>query len=123
MSHQPPQPDPLTSGPHYPEHDPSASYALEPDYVAALTGRIVSTSGESKLSVSPINNQPLAHIPQSSAADVVEAFARARRAPQAWARPSLDHRAGVLLRLHDLVMHRSEDPPGGEGCVSTFRSR
>src|SRR3546814_8978902 len=59
MSHQTPQPDPLTSGPHDPEHDPSASYALEPDYVAALTGRIVSTSGESKLSVSPINNQPL----------------------------------------------------------------
>ncbi|NYG60148.1 succinate-semialdehyde dehydrogenase/glutarate-semialdehyde dehydrogenase [Nocardioides daedukensis] len=109
MSHQTPQPDPLTSGPHDPEHDPSASYALEPDYVAALTDRIVSTSGETKLSVSPINNQPLAHIPQSSEADVVEAFARARRAQQAWARTSLDHRAEVMLRLHDLVLDREQE--------------
>ncbi|MDT0202034.1 succinic semialdehyde dehydrogenase [Nocardioides sp. AE5] len=109
MSHQTPHSDPLIGGPHDPEHDPSASYALEPDYVAALTGRIIATSGESKLSVSPLNGAPLAHLPQSSEEDVVEAFARARKAQLAWARTSLEHRAEIMLRLHDLVLDREQE--------------
>ncbi|KQZ75309.1 succinic semialdehyde dehydrogenase [Nocardioides sp. Root151] len=109
MSQQTPQPEPLVGGPHDPEHDPSAAYALEPDYTAALTRRIVSTSGDSVLSVSPVNGQPLGHVPQSSEDDIVEAFARARRAQAAWARTSLDHRAEILLRLHDLVLDREAE--------------
>ena len=100
---------PLVGGPADPEHDPTAAYVLEPEYVAALTGRILSTSGESKQSHSPINGAPVAHIPQSSEADVVEAVARARRAQAAWARTSLDHRAAILMRLHDLVLDRQEE--------------
>ena len=50
---------------HDPEHNPAATYALEPDYVEALTSQIVSTSGESKPSHSPINLQPLGSVPQS----------------------------------------------------------
>ncbi|GAA4109458.1 succinic semialdehyde dehydrogenase [Nocardioides fonticola] len=96
-------------GPADPEHDPTAAYVLEPDYVASLTGRIVSTTGESKQSHSPINGAPVAHIPQSSEDDVVEAFARARRAQLAWARTSIDHRAAILMRLHDLVLDRQEE--------------
>ena len=71
---------PLAEGPHDPEHDPTASYALEPEYVEALTRRILATSGETAEVRSPINGAPLAHIPQSTEDDVVEAFARARRA-------------------------------------------
>src|SRR5690349_23686234 len=93
----------LVDGPHDPEHNPAASYALEPEYVDALTRLVLSTSGESKVSTSPINGQPLGNIPQSSEDDIVEAFARARKAQAAWARTSLDHRSELLIRLHDLV--------------------
>ncbi len=100
---------PTLDGPADPEHDPTASYALEPRYVAALTRRIQATSGESVEVRSPLNGAPLAHVPQSSDADVDEAFRRARTAQQAWARTSLDHRAEVLMRLHDIVLDRQDE--------------
>ncbi len=99
----------LVDGPADPEHDPKASYALEPDYVASLTSRVVSTSGETVAVSSPLNGQPIAHIPQSSIDDVAEAYARARRAQAGWARTSIDDRAAMLLRLHDLVLDRQDE--------------
>jgi len=47
MSAQNPTPSggPTVEGPHDPEHDPTASYALEPDVTAALTRRVLATSG------------------------------------------------------------------------------
>ena len=56
-----------------------------------------------------MSGQPLAHVPQSSDGDVAEAFARARRAQQEWARTDLDERAAILLRLHDLVLDRQDE--------------
>ena len=100
---------PLVDGPLDPEHDAGASYALEPDYVAALTGRLAATSGESAEVRSPIDAAPLAHIPQSSEQDVVEAFARARAAQEEWARTSYAERQRRLLRLHDLVLDRQDE--------------
>ncbi len=100
---------PLVGGPHDPEHDPRASYALERGYVAALTDRIVSTTGATVPSISPLDGAPLANIPQSSADDVAEAFRRARVAQKAWARTSIDQRAAALLRLHDIVLDRQEE--------------
>src|ERR687898_285716 len=96
------QPDPTVTGPHDPEHHPGATLAFEPEHAAALTQRLVATSGEAVVVSSPLTGQPLAHIPQSSEADVAEAFRRARRAQEAWGRTSLDERAAALLRLHDL---------------------
>ena len=58
---------------------------------------------------SPLGDQPLAHIPQSTAADVDEAFRRARRAQEQWARTPIDVRAAALLRLHDLVLDRQQE--------------
>jgi len=106
MTAQNPQGGHLVDGPADPEHDVTASYALEPDYVAALTRRIVSSTGETVETRSPLNGQPLAHVPQSSADDVAEAFARARKAQAAWARTSLEDRSAALLRLHDLILDR-----------------
>lgn len=109
------QPDPAHSssgqhtGPADPEHDPTASYALDPAYVRSLTSRVVSTSGESVPTYTPLTGQPLAMIPQSSVSDVKEAYARARRAQQAWAQTTLEHRAQLLLRLHDLVLDREAE--------------
>ena len=100
---------PLVDGPHDPEHDPRASYALEPEYVARLTERVVATTGATKQMFSPINGAPVAHIPQSSTEDVAEAFKRARVAQAAWARVSIDERARILHRLHDIVLDRQDE--------------
>ncbi len=100
---------PLVEGPHDPEHDPRASYALEPDYVAGLTARLVATTGQTVAVRSPIDDAPLAHVPQSSVDDVTEAFRRARRAQVAWARTPVGFREQALLRLHDLVLDRQDE--------------
>ena len=100
---------PLVEGPADPEHDPTASYALEPDYVEGLTSRLLATSGRSVAVMSPLNGAPLAHIPQSTDEDVAEAFARARKAQVGWARTSLEERSALLLRLHDLVLERQDE--------------
>ncbi len=98
--------DPAVGGPHDPEHDPRASYALEPEYVARLTGRVLATTGTTTQVTSPMNGAPLANIPQSSTEDVAEAFRRARKAQVAWAKVSIDERARILHRLHDIVFDR-----------------
>jgi succinate-semialdehyde dehydrogenase / glutarate-semialdehyde dehydrogenase len=97
------------SGPADPEHDPTASYALDPSYVRSLTSRIVATSGESVTVTCPFNGQPLAVIPQSSPSDVAEAFARARKAQEQWAATPLRERAQKLLNLHDLILDRQDE--------------
>jgi succinate-semialdehyde dehydrogenase/glutarate-semialdehyde dehydrogenase len=100
---------PIVEGPSDPEHDPRAAYALEPEYVESLTRRIVSGTGESVRVNSPLNGAPLANIPQSNPVDVAEAFAKARKAQGGWARTSIDDRAAILLRLHDLVLDRQDE--------------
>jgi acyl-CoA reductase-like NAD-dependent aldehyde dehydrogenase len=109
MTSQHPTGGPLVDGPSDPEHDPAASYGLEPGYVRRLTDRIVSTTSETAPTYSPLSGQPLAHVPQSGDDDVAEAFVRARRAQQQWARTGLDERAAVLLRLHDLILDRQDE--------------
>jgi succinate-semialdehyde dehydrogenase/glutarate-semialdehyde dehydrogenase len=100
---------PLVEGPADPEHDPTASYALEPEYVERLTSRLLATSGRTVRVETPLTGAPLAHIPQSTDGDVEEAFVWARRAQAIWARTSLDERAAMLLRLHDLVLERQDE--------------
>jgi acyl-CoA reductase-like NAD-dependent aldehyde dehydrogenase len=100
---------PIVEGPHDPEHDPRASYALEPEYAAALTARLAATSGTTVPVRTPLNDAPLAHVPQSTPADVAEAFARARKAQLAWSRTPVGERAALLLRLHDLVLERRSE--------------
>jgi len=108
------EPDPQSSattsdGPRDPASDPTASYALEPAFVRSLTDRLLATSGSSVSTYCPFNGQPLGEVPQSTAADVEEAFCRASRAQEEWARTSVDERQTMLLRLHDLLFdHQSE---------------
>ncbi|QBX56163.1 succinate-semialdehyde dehydrogenase (NADP(+)) [Nocardioides seonyuensis] len=109
MSEQTPGSGHLVDGPHDPELDPRAAYVLERDYVASLTERLVASTGETDAVSSPVGGRPLAHVPQSSVADVDEAFARARKAQAAWAQTSIDVRAAALLRLHDILLDRQEE--------------
>ncbi len=96
-------------GPADPEHDPTASYALEPAQVRTLTERVVSSTGRSEPTYCPFTGQPLAMIPQSSTQDVERAYARARRAQERWAATTIDERAARLLRLHDLLLERQAE--------------
>ena len=97
------------AGPIDPEHDLTASYALEPSYARRLTDRIVATTGRTVATYSPVTGQPLAMVPQSSSADVEEAYRRARRAQAVWAATPVDVRAAKLLALHDLILDRQDE--------------
>ena len=137
MSAQHPSSGPLVEGPHDPEHDPTASYALDRSYVAALTGRVVATSGRTAEVRSPLSGQPLAHIPQSTrgrrrrgvppgargpGAVGAHADRRPRRGSAAAARPRPrppggDHRPDLLgvrqgpqARLRRAAAHRADRP-------------
>jgi succinate-semialdehyde dehydrogenase/glutarate-semialdehyde dehydrogenase len=100
---------PVVEGPHDPELDPTATYALDRGYVAALTDRLVASTGRTVEVRSPLDGAPLAHVPQSDDDDVARAFARARTAQAAWARTPVEQRAAALLRLHDLVLDRQDE--------------
>ena len=89
--------------------DPTASYARGPAVVRGLTDRLLATSGTSVSTYCPFKAQPLGSIPQSTAADVEEAFRRARRAQEQRARTSVDERQAILLRLHDLFFDRQSE--------------
>jgi succinate-semialdehyde dehydrogenase/glutarate-semialdehyde dehydrogenase len=88
------------------EHRDLRSRVLEPALVRALTDRLLATSGSSVPTYSPIDGAPMGDIPQSSPADVAEAFRRARRAQEQWAHIGLGARQALLLRLHDVLVER-----------------
>ena len=112
MSAQNPTPagDPALVGPPDPEHDPRASYALEPEYVAALTARLVATSGTHRRGALAAQRRP------AGAHPAVDAERRRRRRSPGPGRPSSRGRAPrsttapqMLLRLHDLVLDRQDE--------------
>ncbi|WP_280262507.1 succinic semialdehyde dehydrogenase [Nocardia wallacei] len=52
----------------------------------------------------PATGRKIADLPQSSTADIEEAFGLARRAQRQWAQVPVRERAAVLRRFHDLVL-------------------
>ncbi|MEJ7628868.1 MAG: succinic semialdehyde dehydrogenase [Nocardioidaceae bacterium] len=103
----PPDSPPLS--PADPEHDTTATYALDPALVRRLSSVLVATSGESQTSYAPFTGQPIAALALSTVADVAVAADRARTAQLAWARVPLQVRAEILLRYHDLVLDRQDE--------------
>jgi succinate-semialdehyde dehydrogenase/glutarate-semialdehyde dehydrogenase len=102
-------PTPGPSGPLDPEHDISATYALDQAYVRELTSRIVATSGQTTTVRAPATGQPLGTVPQSTAADVLTVFATARLAAVSWSQSSFHERSAALLRLHDIILDRQDE--------------
>lgn len=92
-----------------PEHDSTATYALEPAFVRNLARVVVSTSGEQATTYAPFTGQPIAALPLSTVPDVAVATDRARAAQVEWARLPLKYRAEILLRFHDLVLDRQRE--------------
>ncbi|WP_353951039.1 succinic semialdehyde dehydrogenase [Knoellia sp. S7-12] len=90
-----------------PELDPTATYAVDPTRARELARRVVAGPGAKQhLSHTPMTGAPLASLPVSTPEDVAVAIGTARSAQRVWARLSIDRRAQVLLRFHDLVLER-----------------
>ncbi|ASU85604.1 succinate-semialdehyde dehydrogenase (NADP(+)) [Nocardiopsis gilva YIM 90087] len=83
--------------------------AVDSAMVERLTRRVASTSGHSSTITAPFTGKPLAEVPQSTAADVADAFQRARTAQRAWAAVSPRDRVAPFLRFHDLVLDRQHE--------------
>lgn len=110
MSHdQPSDPALGLDGPRDPEHDPTASFVVEPSTTRRMVTDLVTTSGVTHTCTSPFTGAPTASLELSSSDDVAEAADRVRRAQSAWARTSTGDRAAVLGRLHDLLMSNVDD--------------
>lgn len=89
---------------------PTGTYVLEPDVVAPLTARVVTSHGAGEhRSVLPFTGAPLATVPLSSPDDVAAAVGRARAAQTAWAAVPPRERAAVLRRFAALVLDRQPD--------------
>ena len=92
-----------------PQHDPTASYALDQAFARRLTAFVKASGTEGVTAISPIDHAPLAVIPQSSAADVDAAFKRAEQIQAEWARTPVKERERIMLRFHDLVLERRDE--------------
>lgn len=75
-----------------------------PAEIDRLLAQITATSGRLAETVSPLQGQPVASIPQSDEADVDAAVAAARRAQPAWAALGARERGRRLTRFHDLLL-------------------
>jgi succinate-semialdehyde dehydrogenase/glutarate-semialdehyde dehydrogenase len=103
------QPGPETTSPADPEHDPHATFAVDPALARRLAARVVATSGRTQTTWAPFTGQPVAVLPLSTPEDVAEATRRAAVAQRSWSRVPLELRAEILLRYHDLVLDRQDE--------------
>jgi succinate-semialdehyde dehydrogenase/glutarate-semialdehyde dehydrogenase len=93
-----------------PETDPLATFVLEPDDLRTLAGRVVASPGAgTRTHHAPWTGAPLASLPQTEPEDVARAARRARAAQRLWAVTPARRRAALLLRVHDLLLHRQSD--------------
>lgn len=74
-----------------------------------LVDQVVSTSGQTLTTYAPYTGGELATLPQCSAQDVEQAFARARQAQQTWAAMPVKDRARIVLKFHDLLLARQDE--------------
>ncbi|GAA3762543.1 succinic semialdehyde dehydrogenase [Salinactinospora qingdaonensis] len=87
----------------------TATGPLAPDLTARIARHVVSSSGRTVTTTAPFTGRPLAQLPVSSAADVAEAFARARQAQRSWGATAPRERVEPFLRFHDLVLDRQRE--------------
>ncbi len=102
-------PGPELDAPADPEHDPRASYAVDPGMVRRLMTQVRASGARAETTYAPFTGQPIASIPLSAPDDVALAVDSARVAQQAWSRVPMALRQQILLRFHDLVLDRQDD--------------
>jgi succinate-semialdehyde dehydrogenase/glutarate-semialdehyde dehydrogenase len=83
---------------------------LDSAFVARLAARVVAADGAERVTIfTPLTGAPIGELPRSTVQDVQRAFTIARAAARQWQSRSLRARAGVLRRLHDLVLARQSE--------------
>ncbi|MEU1302731.1 succinic semialdehyde dehydrogenase [Streptomyces shenzhenensis] len=90
-----------------PEGARTAADVVTPELVAQLTKGVIGSGRTANHT--PFTGEKLADLPQSTPADVLEAFRAARTAQAVWERTPVRQRAAVLLRFHDLVLERQAE--------------
>jgi succinate-semialdehyde dehydrogenase/glutarate-semialdehyde dehydrogenase len=84
-------------------------WSLLPERVAALAARAVAGGAPAVETYAPATGALLVELPQSNAADIDTAFARARDAQRDWAARPIAERAAVFARFHDLVLREQAE--------------
>jgi succinate-semialdehyde dehydrogenase/glutarate-semialdehyde dehydrogenase len=92
-----------------PPGSPAPPWSLTAQRVTALTARAAAGGAAPVGTTAPASGAKLADLPQSNAADIDAAFARARVAQRVWAARPLGERVAVLRRLHDLILREQAE--------------
>jgi succinate-semialdehyde dehydrogenase / glutarate-semialdehyde dehydrogenase len=93
-----------------PQHDLTATYAVDPSLARRLVARVVAGSGAGTHTPNaPFTGAPIAVLPVSTPQDVATAVRRAREAQPAWSAVSAREKAAIFLRYHDLVLDRQSE--------------
>ncbi|HET6921006.1 MAG TPA: aldehyde dehydrogenase family protein, partial [Jiangellaceae bacterium] len=87
---------------------PSAPHhVVDPGLLEQLVDKIVARPRASRVTaVEPFTGRPLAEIPVSVSDDVEAAFRAARQSQAAWAERTVEERARIVGRIHDLILDR-----------------
>jgi succinate-semialdehyde dehydrogenase/glutarate-semialdehyde dehydrogenase len=90
-----------------PQHDLTATYAVDPSLARRLAARVVaSAEGGTHTPNAPFTGAPIAVLPVSTPSDVTTAVRLAREAQPRWSAVPTEQKAAILLRFHDLVLDR-----------------
>ncbi|MEM8142156.1 aldehyde dehydrogenase family protein, partial [Morganella morganii] len=84
--------------------------------------------GQYFTNTSPVNGQPIAEFPRSTAEDIDKALDAAHAAADAWGRTSVQERSNILLKIADRIEQNAErefiylvrglTPEQGEGVIA-----
>jgi succinate-semialdehyde dehydrogenase / glutarate-semialdehyde dehydrogenase len=83
--------------------------SLLPERMAALAKRAAAGGAPSVEIHAPASGAKIVDLPQSSAADIDDAFSRARAAQREWAQRPLAERTAVFTRFHDLILREQAE--------------
>ncbi|WP_275626807.1 aldehyde dehydrogenase family protein [Pseudomonas sp. 273] len=92
-----------------PPGTPGAVVTLKPRYGNYIGGEFVPpVLGQYFTNTSPVNGQPIAEFPRSTAEDVERALDAAHAAADAWGRTSVQERSLILLKIADRIEQHLE---------------
>ncbi|MGH8828165.1 MAG: aldehyde dehydrogenase family protein, partial [Jiangellaceae bacterium] len=87
--------------------DASSDDVVAPELLDRLVDRVVARPRADRVpTLAPFTGKVLVEVPQSTPADVDDAFAGARQAQRDWVRRPTAERVRILHRIHDLVLDR-----------------
>ncbi|WP_446941687.1 aldehyde dehydrogenase family protein [Pseudomonas aeruginosa] len=88
---------------------PGAVVTFKPRYGNYIGGEFVPpVKGQYFTNTSPVNGQPIAEFPRSTAEDIDKALDAAHAAADAWGRTSVQERSNILLKITDRIEQNLE---------------